>query len=152
LVLAIDHHDGSCPYTENKEGTKTWTFDIDAPQFDYSVLNQKLATRASEITQLIDDMTCENFCKKALKLETIKLDYNKLTVAGHSFGGATALKVATQDFRTRCVLTLDPWMFPMHKQINDGNFKIPNHVPIFLLNTHTFHKINKPLFDHFGTF
>jgi alpha-beta hydrolase superfamily lysophospholipase len=63
----------------------------------------------------MDDITTETFCKKALKMDSIKIDYNKLIVAGHSMGGATAIKVASREFRARCCLTLDPWMFPLKK-------------------------------------
>lgn len=31
-------------------------------------------------------------------------------VAGHSYGGATALKVGDSDPRVKVVLTMDPWL------------------------------------------
>ena len=53
-------------------------------------------------------------------LEFVKkpeLDLEKIIVGGHSFGGATALKTGWVDKRVNCVLTLDPWMLPIHKEI-----------------------------------
>ena len=97
--------------------------------------------RVQELRSLIDDITTETFPKKALKFESIKMDFNKLIVAGHSFGGGTAIKAASRDFRVRCVLTLDPYLHPFHEEINSGNFKIPNHVPVLLLNTESFHEL-----------
>ena len=80
------------------------------------------------------------------------MDYNRLIVAGHSMGGATALKVASKEFRARCCLTLDPWMFPLQKDIKEGKLKIANHVPVFLANTSSFHGMNKPIMDHLSIF
>ena len=71
IVFALDHHDGSCPYTENKQGTQSWKFDVDAPKFSYDDLNTKLNIRAQEVSYLIDDITTDVFCKKALKIEGI---------------------------------------------------------------------------------
>jgi predicted dienelactone hydrolase len=52
-------------------------------------------TREAEIRYLIDDMSKVSFFSKAMKFKRgASMDFEKLTVAGHSFGGATALKVA----------------------------------------------------------
>ena len=47
------------------------------------------------------------------------LDLEKLTVAGHSMGGGTAIKTAWNDKRVKCVLTHDPWLSPLRDEIND---------------------------------
>ena len=33
MVFALDHHDGSCCYTEDETGSKIWNFDSNAPYF-----------------------------------------------------------------------------------------------------------------------
>lgn len=38
---------------------------------------------------------------------------SKLIMSGHSFGGGTAIAVAEADSRVKCVLTHDPWMWPL---------------------------------------
>jgi platelet-activating factor acetylhydrolase len=101
IVFALDHHDGSCPYTEDFSGDKYWCFDTRAPSLDvkgedcYEDFHQKVITRETEVRYLLDDITHPAFNKKALKFpHGVTYDFDKLTVAGHSFGGATALKVA----------------------------------------------------------
>jgi predicted dienelactone hydrolase len=99
-VFALDHHDGSCPYTEDRSGEKFWSFDTDAAPLSedinkaYEDFHGRVITRETEIRCLIDDLYHPAFCRKALKftLEPI-LDFDKLVVAGHSFGGAATLKV-----------------------------------------------------------
>lgn len=62
---------------------------------------------------------------------------------GHSFGAASMLKLGSIDERVKCILTLDPWIFPIYKEINSGNFgKFPASQPLLLLNTSSFHDIN----------
>ena len=71
IVFALDHHDGSCPYTENMAGDKNWTYDVDGPFIDYNDVNRKINIRVQEMKSLIDDITTENFAKKALKFDGI---------------------------------------------------------------------------------
>jgi hypothetical protein len=42
-----------------------------------------------------------------------RVDTDRITSAGHSFGGSTALVHAKEDKRVSCVVTHDPWMVPM---------------------------------------
>jgi predicted dienelactone hydrolase len=42
-----------------------------------------------------------------------KLDTSKIILAGHSFGGNTALRIGEQDKRIKTILTLDPWIYPL---------------------------------------
>lgn len=44
---------------------------------------------------------------------------DKLIVAGHSFGGATAIKTGWEDNRVKCVLTMDPWLLPLKKTLEN---------------------------------
>ena len=46
------------------------------------------------------------------------LDFDKLVVWGHGFGGITALSTGIDDKRVKLVIGLDPWMFPYHKEID----------------------------------
>ena len=75
IVFALDHHDGSCPYTEDRTGEKYWCFDTDAPslkgdlQKSYEDMHGKVITRETEIRCLIDDISHPAFCYKALKFK-----------------------------------------------------------------------------------
>jgi pimeloyl-ACP methyl ester carboxylesterase len=46
---------------------------------------------------------------------------DKLVMAGHSMGGATALKVGNTDERVKCTLLNDPWLVPLDEDIKDGS-------------------------------
>ena len=49
---------------------------------------------------------------------------NKLIISGHSFGGMTAIAVGNSDKRVKACLTLDPWFFSYHKEMEEGTYKI----------------------------
>ena len=42
---------------------------------------------------------------------------SRLVIAGHSFGGITAMSVAAKDRRIKAVATLDPWLWPKITEI-----------------------------------
>ena len=54
----------------------------------------------------------------------MKIDTNKLTIMGHSFGGATAIKTSQLDSRIKAIVAYDPWMFPLDKEIQEGSLKL----------------------------
>jgi predicted dienelactone hydrolase len=118
IVFILDHHDGSCAYTEDSTGTKTWWFDKDAPFFDYDDMNKKVKIREEEVKALIDEISVKTFMKNILQFEAVSLDLNKLIMAGHSMGGATALRIANSEPRAKCVLTHDPWLLPINREIH----------------------------------
>ena len=51
------------------------------------------------------------------------LDLDKLIVAGHSMGGATAIRVGAADPRVKCVLTFDPWLLSLSKELLSKKLK-----------------------------
>jgi pimeloyl-ACP methyl ester carboxylesterase len=63
---------------------------------------------------LIDEISKPNFLQKKLNFpDNIKLNLDKLIVAGHSFGGVTAIGASEYDKRVKACLTLDPWLLPI---------------------------------------
>ena len=86
-------------------------------------MNQKDKIRESEIKDLIDEIFQDNFLKNTLGFkEFIKIDKDKLIMSGHSMGGGTAVRISKEDKRIKCLVTLDPWIFPQHKEIDAGEF------------------------------
>ena len=75
-------------------------------------------------------------------LKGVSLDLSRLVLMGHSFGGATALKTATEDNRVACVAVLDPWIFPLYKEIENETFPRVK-VPTIIVNSGHFHDIVK---------
>lgn len=53
------------------------------------------------------------------------VDFEKLIINGHSFGGITSLAVAAEDERFKACLALDPWFFPISEQPDCLRIKIP---------------------------
>jgi len=49
IVFALDHHDGSCAFTKNEKGNKTWMFDDSAKYLDYEDMNSKINIRINEV-------------------------------------------------------------------------------------------------------
>ena len=96
--------------------------------------------RESEIKSLIDEVTSDNFLQTTLGFkEEVKLDLAKLTIAGQSMGGATVLRVGDSDRRVKCILTHDPWITPIHKEIHSGTLNnFTSDQSLFLLNTYLF--------------
>lgn len=121
LVFLMDHHDGSCCYTQDHEG-KVIPFDSSVPFFNYKDMHDKVVLRENEIKSLVDYISKENFVTSELNFEEgkAKIALDQLVVAGHSFGGATALRFANNDERARACLTFDPWLAPLHGDIEDG--------------------------------
>lgn len=45
-------------------------------------------------------------------------------MTGHSFGGVTAIEMASIDARVKYLMTLDPWIWVIHSAITTGEFKV----------------------------
>ena len=80
----------------------------------------QLNIRAGDIKFIID------------KLQTMKnhnlystLDFNKIGVFGHSFGGATSIVASWNDTRISACLNLDGWFEPIVNDIINTGLKIP---------------------------
>ena len=76
--------------------------------------------RATDMSFLID------------KLQTMKnydlynsIDFNKIGIFGHSFGGATSVVASWNDTRISACLNLDGWFVPIVDEIINNGLKIP---------------------------
>ena len=68
-------------------------------------------------------------------------------------GGATALRVGCSNPKVGCILTHDPWLFPLHKEIYTYKLKNLDQKCIYLLYTSSFHDFTpKSEMDHFHCF
>ena len=80
----------------------------------------QLNTRSEDISFIID------------KLQTMKnyniynsIEFNKIGVFGHSFGGATSIVSSWNDTRISACINLDGWMVPIVDDIINTGIKIP---------------------------
>ena len=61
IMFLIDHHDGTCSYTESKDGEYKVEFDDKVPFFNYEDMAAKTKLRESEIKSLIDAINKPKF-------------------------------------------------------------------------------------------
>lgn len=153
IVLMMDHADGTCCYTEVKQGTtfKPIPFDYSVPYLNYEDMKQKLEIRVPETTKLIDYVSTDKFLQEELHMDNrAKLLLDSLVLAGHSMGGSTALKVANQDRRVKCCLTMDPWLVPLKAEIESGELTNFSQKAIFMINNKTFIRTYDPKWREFN--
>lgn len=73
---------------------------------------------------------------------------NELVLAGHSFGGQTALIAACKlDKPIKAVVVMDPWLWAFETEFKSGELKVP--CPVQIVSSETFHPSEK--FDSWGT-
>lgn len=118
-------------------------------------MNKKVTIRTKEVKELIDEIQDVKFLAKLGFNAKLKLDLSSLIVAGHSFGGATALKAGFEDTRIKCILTLDPWFMPIKEDCLNGTLGKNVRKPIFILNSSSFESVvnekAKEIFEAFLT-
>ena len=51
---------------------------------------------------------------------SLRLDTGRITVAGHSFGGMSAIRASALDKRVRACLVFDPWLYVHEEAILRG--------------------------------
>ena len=121
IVFNIDHLDGSAAYTETQEG-KGISFDISKGPFNRTWRAEHAEIRKKEVENLIDEIEQRSFLEKIGfdECNFPKIALDKLTMTGHSFGGATAVYVAAADPRVKACATLDMGTLPIYKKIETG--------------------------------
>ena len=142
MVFALDHLDGTCSYTECRNRAPAY-FEYTGPHHDsrHDYYTQKVERRERECRSLIDEIAQANFASAALGFDKkVKIDAQKVIMAGHSMGGCTALYVGESDPRVKAVVTLDPWLLPMKTEIEGLKLKKLAQKPTFLLNSSHFHR------------
>lgn len=124
IVFALSHHCGTANYSCKRNGEeKYWTSMQDHRSIE--LRRSQIKYRREEIKQLIDDISDPKFCQQVLGFgPEVSLDLDKLIMAGHSFGGMTAIDVALHDERVKAIWTFDPWLWCIHEDITQKKVKI----------------------------
>jgi dienelactone hydrolase len=130
VVIAPTHSDGSANvihFVENGE----FKFILSPPSTADEIRKQwrqrQLEHRQKEVSAVISalvDICDEKITKGPVKSEfesliENKLDFNRIGLWGHSFGGATSLLSAFKDVRFKAVVNLDGWMLPIPSSLFD---------------------------------
>lgn len=109
---------------------------------EFPLRNQQVQVRAKECVDALDTLAEINAGKQVTNdLQTgfdwksleNSMDLSKVSVIGHSFGGATVIQALSQDEKFKCGVALDTWMLPVDDET------IPKvQQPIFFINSERF--------------
>ena len=123
IVIAPDHtYDATITIFDDGTtiGFEAGLPDDVSPEQFWSTRIPQINTRASDMSFLID------------KLQTMQdynlynsIDFNKIGIFGHSFGGATSVVSSWNDTRISACLNLDGWFVPIVDEIINTGLKIP---------------------------
>lgn len=108
--------DGTCVYTEKKDGTVVKTEFYNDPGVLEKFPNlwkDKVGIRVNCIRKLLDELEDPNFLQTTLGFrENVKLNMDKLIMMGHSMGATTTLAVCAEEPRFKGACVLDPCILP----------------------------------------
>ena len=93
-------------------------FSAETPNIKFESLEKRVQD-CMTIRKLIDD-------KAAIKVifgKEIAFDTDRLTMIGHSYGGATTVEVVKRDNRIKHFVALDPWLFSVKEETLKGGIK-----------------------------
>ena len=123
IVVAPDHsYDASITIfdDETSVGFESGLPDDVSPEKFWDTRIPQINTRASDMSFIID------------RLQTMKnynlynsINFNKIGIFGHSFGGATSVVSSWNDTRISACLNLDGWFVPIVDEIINTGLKIP---------------------------
>ena len=109
VVAALDHA-YDCNLTVFKDGTiADYRSDITGHPDSVKIRRKQLNTRVSDVRFVLDKLAEINLPSMFGEL----LDFGRIGVLGHSYGGATAIQVSYEDVRVKSCLVLDSWMSPL---------------------------------------
>lgn len=154
LVAAVEHRDGSACATFHVSEVSSGNAGSTLQEFwvpykklqpgmkEFYLRNYQVHQRASECVTAVKVLrdidtgrAATNILDPDFNLEFLKgrIDFNRVAIMGHSFGGATALLSLMKDDIFRCAVALDAWMFPLEDTCYQHIQK-----PILSINTETF--------------
>lgn len=89
------------------------------------IRGEQLEIRYQAVIKLLDFIYDEERVEKAIG-KKIKVNYDKIMISGHSFGGVTAIYTSLRDDRiTGGVVCFDPYLFPMKDEYLTKQLRIP---------------------------
>lgn len=133
LVFSVNHNDIICPENRIFEDFNTRNNDLKRRYEDCSIVLDLIYSKKTDWKEILGVGNLHN-----------EINYEKISMVGHSYGGATGCYLAMKDKRITgpCVF-MDPWMFPIAKT---DYSEIQNPVLVIrALDFESFSPGNKPL-------
>lgn len=124
VVFALDHS-----YDANISIFPDSTFadyrsDLTGNPDSLQIRKKQINTRAKDISFVINKIEKIQENKVSSELNN-SLDLTKISVGGHSYGGATAIYASTLDNRIVSCLALDGWFSPLPDEVISSGVQIP---------------------------
>ncbi|KAG7375705.1 Platelet-activating factor acetylhydrolase [Phytophthora boehmeriae] len=122
VVVVLNHCDGSACVCSPEPGRIEYYQPItdevrdDVDGAGYRFRNGQLRQRISEVRAVLDAVEQDTAVDSVFK----HCDLTNVSIAGHSFGAATALSAAHQDTRFKAMVLLDSWMEPLDDSVRNG--------------------------------
>jgi len=85
------------------------------PEEFWDIRLPQLKTRAADVSFVLDQIESGNFPSNIIDI----IDFNKIGIFGHSFGGATSIYSSYSDSRIDACINLDGWMVVVPENIID---------------------------------
>ncbi len=118
-VVAAPDHTYDCNLTVFPDGhIADYRSDITGYPDSVQIRRQQLNTRVADIRFILDQMLSDDEFHNVI-------DFDKVGVLGHSYGGSTAIQAAYEDSRIKAVLALDSWMNPIPELIIEQGISQP---------------------------
>lgn len=115
--------------------------DMQAFRFD------QILDRKEQISKIIDLVYNQKELRSFFQSDDLEIDYNRISLAGQSFGAAAAAYTALHDERvTGALILLDPWLYPLEEQMKDMQLDMPT----LVLRTESFDKLHTEIFRNKG--
>lgn len=123
-VFALDHSYDSNISIFPDSTVADYRSDLTGHVDSIKIRKKQIETRAKDVTFVINKIEEIQENKVISKLNNA-LDLNKISVGGHSYGGATAIYASSLDNRIiKCVI-LDGWFSPLPDEVISSGVQIP---------------------------
>lgn len=124
VVFALDHsYDANISIFPDST-VADYRSDLTGNPDSLQIREKQINTRAKDISFVINKIEKIQENKISSELNN-SLDLNKISVGGHSYGGATAIYASTLDNRIVSCLALDGWFSPLPDEVISSGVQIP---------------------------
>ena len=124
VVFALDHsYDANISIFPDST-IADYRSDLTGVADSLQIRKKQISTRAKDISFIIDKIEKIQNNKIVSELNN-RLDLSKISVGGHSYGGATAVYASSLDNRIVSCLALDGWFSPLPDEVISSGIQIP---------------------------